>query len=143
MVAAWLTPPGTPRHAGSRATALGMILLGLAVALAIFALFSGTTVAMVTTWYESNSFNHCFLILPISAYLAWQKRAALVQASIVPDWRGGVVMGGAALGWLVGDVAGALVIQQASLILALHALVLLLYGRAVFRILLFPLLYLF
>lgn len=120
-----------------------ILLLGIAAMFAVVLTFSGTTLAMTATWYESNSFNHCFLVLPISAYLAWQKRAALAKAKFEPDWRGGVAIVIASLTWLLGDVTGTLLIQEVSLILTLQSLVLLIYGRAVFRIVLFPLLYLF
>jgi exosortase A len=98
---------------------------------------------MVLTWYESNSFNHCFLILPIAAYLAWRRRSELAAADISPDWRGVVAIAVGALAWLVGDTTGTLIVQEVSLVFIVQALILTIYGKSVFRILLFPLAYLY
>lgn len=58
-------------------------LLALAVALAAWgALFAREVAAAVSVWDSSTAYNHCWLILPIAAWLAWQRRARL--ATIVP-----------------------------------------------------------
>ena len=50
----------------------------LAVGLSLLAfIFFPEVRAALDVWIGSTAFNHCFLVLPISAYLAWQKRDAL------------------------------------------------------------------
>src|SRR5215469_5672845 len=133
-----LAPPVTERSAAPAALALGIAML-----VAIFAIMSSTVRAMVETWYSSNSFNHCFLILPISAYLAWRRRDQLRHAPVAPDWRGTLLVALASLAWLLGTATGTLILQEASVVLIVQALVLAVFGGAVFRILRFPLLYLY
>ena len=115
----------------------------MAMIIAVPAIMSTTVRAMVETWYESNSFNHCFLIVPIAAYLAWHRRGKLHNAAIAPDWRGILLVTLAAAGWLLGDATGTLILQEISVALMIQALVLAIFGRSVFRILRFPLLYLY
>ena len=124
-------------------SALATFALGSAALLAILIALNATALSMARTWYESNTFNHGFLIPFIAAYLAWRKRAALTSAMIAPDWRGVVGVAFASLFWLVGDAAGTLLIQEIGLVMIIQMLVLAIFGRAVFRILLFPLAYLF
>ncbi len=126
-----------------KSAAIGALVLGVATVVAILSIFERTTRAMIQTWYESNSFNHCFLILPIAGYLAWRKRVELANAAVAPDWRGGIGVALGAIMWLLGDATGTLFIQEFSVVFIIQALVLTIYGKSVFRILLFPLLYLY
>jgi len=123
--------------------ALAPLALGSAAVVAVFLALNATVLAMAQTWYESNTFNHGFLIPPIAAYLAWRKRAELASVTIAPDWRGVVGVALASLLWLVGDAAGALIVQEIGLVLIIQTFVLAIFGKAVFRILRFPLAYLF
>lgn len=122
---------------------IAALALGAAAVGAVLAILRETALAMATTWYESNTFNHCFLIFPIAAYLAWRRRADLAAASISPDWRGVILVVLGSLAWLVGDATGTLIVQEVSLVLIIQALVLTIYGKSIFQILLFPLAYLY
>lgn len=121
----------------------GALALGALAVLAVFATLHETAWAMVTTWYQSNSFNHCFLIIPISIYLAWRRRTDLALARIAPDWRGLLILMIASFAWLLGDVTGTLVVEELSIVVIVQGLVLTIYGKTIFRILAFPLAYLF
>lgn len=129
--------------AGASVAAIATLAFGVAAVAVTLAMLSTTVLAMVVTWSESNSFNHCFLILPIAAYLAWRRKAELANATISPEWRGGIAVALGSLAWLLGDATGTLIVQELSVIVIIQALVLTIYGQAVFRILLFPLVYLF
>src|SRR5215469_7016049 len=135
--------PNVTTASAERLTALAALLLGSAALLGSLLALSATVLAMAQTWYESNTFNHGFLIPPIAAYLAWRKRTALAGATIVPDWRGVVGVTVASLAWLVGDAAGTQIVQEIGLVMIIQMLVLAIFGKMVFRILLFPLFYLF
>jgi exosortase A len=53
-------------------------LAALVVALALLlVLFQDEAAAAVRTWNTSTAFNHCWLVPPIAAWLAWQRRARL------------------------------------------------------------------
>ena len=56
---------------------VGLLLLGL--------LFHAEVVAAVAVWMDSTAYNHCFLIIPIVAYLVWDRRDRLGQVSVLPN----------------------------------------------------------
>ena len=56
--------------------AVGLVFLGL--------LFHQEVVAAVQTWIDSTAYNHCFLIIPIAAYLAWDRRDTLRALAPTP-----------------------------------------------------------
>src|SRR5581483_7292490 len=97
---------------------------------------------MVTTWSQSSTFTHCFLIPPIAGYVAWRRRTQLAAAQLLPERLGGLAIAVATLAWLIGDATGTLIVQEMSLIAIVQALVLAMFGRQIFQILFFPLAYL-
>jgi hypothetical protein len=79
-------------------------LTGLAVAAAaILLLFWRDAVDMVRVWMESATYNHCALILPIIAWLVWQRQAELRQVAPSAWAPGLLVVGTGALAWLLGE----------------------------------------
>ena len=115
-------------------------VLGIAC---LISLFIDTAASMVQTWQASSSFGHGFLIVPISLFLVWRMRDRLSQIAPKASVWGLAVMPVAAAAWLLGDTAGALVIQQLALILMLQAMVLAVLGWPATRIMAFPLFYLY
>jgi exosortase A len=136
------TSPITP-FAISNHKNIALLVLAAASIGAVLLILGDTVKALVATWSESNVFSHCFLIIPIALYLVWRRRAELAAAPVAPDWRGGAAVALAALLWLLGAATGTLLVQEASLVVIIQALILAIYGRYVFRVLLFPLLFLF
>ena len=52
------------------ALAIGLILLGL--------IFRTEAMAAYQVWNESTAYSHCFFVLPIALYLAWDRRQNLL-----------------------------------------------------------------
>ncbi len=104
--------------------------------------FWPTVEAIVVTWWESATFNHCFLILPIIAYLVWERREVFARLLPAPSYWGLLCMGLASLLWLFGSVAEASVIKQFSLAFMLQASVLTVFGMAFARVMIFPIFFL-
>jgi exosortase A len=53
------------------------IVPALLLALAAFGVLFRTEIAAAThVWYESTAYSHCYFVLPIAAWLAWDRRAA-------------------------------------------------------------------
>ena len=109
----------------------------------VIALLGQTAAAMVETWWDSTTFGHRFLIVPVSAYLIWRRRAALAAVVPAPHWLGLAGMAVAALAWALGYVTGTLMVQELALVAAIQALVLTVLGWRATRLVLFPLLYLY
>ena len=56
----------------------------LATGLSLLAVtFYVEIVAAINVWISSTTFNHCFLVLPLAVYLAWERREII--AATVPD----------------------------------------------------------
>lgn len=113
------------------------------VLLALLLLYRDTLVAMVTIWERSETFAHCFLVPPISLWLAWRSRARL--AGLTPQPQPWLLLGLAAFAflWLLGDMAGVNAAAQFAVTALLVLTVPAVLGLAVARVLAFPLLFLF
>ena len=49
------------------------------------AVYWPAAMAAVQTWWDSPTYSHCFLVIPISAYLVWRKREQLACATPTPE----------------------------------------------------------
>ncbi|MDA8248073.1 MAG: hypothetical protein M0Z28_02750, partial [Rhodospirillales bacterium] len=59
-----------------RSQTLRALLPPLAVAaVALMLLFHAEAAAALATWIDSTAYNHCFFVLPIALWLAWERRA--------------------------------------------------------------------
>lgn len=98
---------------------------------------------MAAIWWNSSTFNHCLLILPLLAWLVLQRKELLAELKPQP-WTPALLYGAVgAGGWLLGDAAGLAVARQLGLIMMLQGSVATLLGPNVTRGLLFPLFYMF
>lgn len=111
--------------------------LGVAAA-AILALFWRDAADMVGIWWNSSTYNHCILIPPLVAWLAWQRREELAQ--LTPKiWLPGLLLVAAgAFGWLLGYAGGISLARHAGFVLMLQGAAITILGKAVSRALAFP-----
>jgi exosortase A len=117
-----------------------LVALGAAAA-AILLLFYRDAAGMVSVWLESETFNHCALILPIIGWLVWQRLPELrrLQPSA---WAPGLLLTGAgAAAWLLGEAGGVAVARHGGLVLMLQGAVIASLGKQVARALAFPIFY--
>jgi exosortase A len=119
---------------------LALIRLGIACTL-ILAVFWRDAADMAAIWWNSSTFNHCLLILPIIWWLVDQRKSEL--AKITPKaWTPALAwVGAGAVGWLLGDAAGVALARHAGLVMMLQGAVATLLGPNVLRGLMFPLFY--
>jgi exosortase A len=134
------TPTPTPR---ATPVAWARLLPGVLLVAAVLLLFRETAAAMVTIWLRSETFTHCFLVPPIALWLMWrrQERLAALPSSTSP-WTL-LLIAGACLLWLLGDLASVNAATQFALVTLLVLVVPAVYGWTVARELTFPLLFLF
>jgi len=121
----------------------GPLLRGAIAIAAAVALYLPILYYMVLHWSEVEDYSHGFLIVPLAAYFAWERRAALRNAPIAPSWLGIAPLLLGSLALAIGRLGTENMNMRVSFVLTLIGLVLLLLGRSVFRILAFPLLFLF
>jgi exosortase len=94
-------------------------------------------------WNEVPDYSHGFLIAPLALYFAWERLPKLKRTRIEPSWWGLAPMAVSTLTLVIGRLGVELMNMRVSFVLALIGIVLLLLGRQIFRILAFPLCFLF
>ncbi len=114
------------------------------VVLAVFVvatllLYRDTAVAMVEIWLRSETFAHCLLVPPISAWLIWRRRADIAaQQPVTMPWLL-LPMTVAGLFWLLGNLATVNAVSQFMLVTIIVLLVPSFVGWPATRVMLFPL----
>lgn len=105
--------------------------------------FRQTIWAMLHTWESSKTYSHCFLIVPMFAYLVWLRRKRILSASLRVSYWGLILLLLGTMAWLLGNLGEVREIQEFALVAIFSAVVWTLLGNAVFSVLVFPLLFLF
>lgn len=115
-------------------------LLALAITCAV--LYVRIVPDMVRQWYSDDNYSHGFLVPFIAAWFIYERRETLLK-TVAEPWNPGwavLLLGLCQL--LAGHVMTEYFTMRSSLVTVLCGIVLLVFGRAVFRVLLFPLAYL-
>jgi exosortase A len=129
----------TSRAAGWRVHIIAFAIVAGAIAL----LFHRDVMAMVTIWYGSSTFNHCFLVLPIIGWLVWQRQPELRQLTPSAWAPGLLVVGAGASAWLLGEAGSLALARHLGLVLMLQGTTIACFGKVVTRALAFPIFYAF
>ncbi|MEZ4333563.1 MAG: exosortase/archaeosortase family protein [Myxococcota bacterium] len=98
---------------------------------------------MVQHWAAVEDYQHGFLIAPLAIYFAWERRWDLEDARIEGSWLGLAPLTIGLVSLAIGRLGTELMTMRSAFVFTLMGLVLLLLGRQVFRILAFPLCFLF
>lgn len=109
----------------------------------IAALFWRDMFDMLDIWWNSSTYNHCLLILPILIWLVHKRKDEVAQLRPQSWLPGMLYIAAAALGWLLGDLAGVALARQLGFIMMLQGAVITVLGFNVSRGLLFPLFFAF
>jgi len=111
--------------------------------LAVLWLFRDTAETMVGIWMRSDTFAHAFLVPPISLWLIWRRREALVGVPVRPMPWLLLLIAAVCLLWLLAELADVNAASQFALVSLIVLSVPALLGWAFTRVLLFPLAFLF
>ena len=136
---------GQPSIEASAATDLRqktLWALGATITLATY-VFYPVLVQMFRTWRANPDYSHGLLIVPLSLYFAYGKTPQLRRAELDGSWWGAGILFLGVIAVCIGELGGLLTALRSGYVLALMGLVLLLAGRRVFEILLFPMAFLF
>jgi exosortase len=104
--------------------------------------YAGILRRLVSTWSANPDYSHGFVVVPIAAYLLYDRRARLVAAPKTGSWTGLVVIGLSLIVLLAGLRGAELFLSRASMIGVIAGVVLFVWGGAVLRVCLFPLAFL-
>jgi exosortase A len=119
-----------------------LVTLALAV-LMLCLLFRQDIADMASIWWNSSTFNHCLIILPVIGWLVWNRKDELARLTPSVSPLGLIIVGSGAFGWLLGEAAGVALARHLGVVLTLQGSVVTLLGIGVARGLLFPLAYAF
>jgi exosortase len=119
------------------------LLASVAAATVAFVLCYWTVIAkLLYDWGHDDNYSHGFLIVPLAAYFAWERRGRLTAAWRRPSLWGLVVITGS-LGLLIAGTLGAeLFLTRVSIIFLLAGAVLFVGGTQPLRVLAFPIAFL-
>ncbi|MCI0653775.1 MAG: exosortase A [Methylococcaceae bacterium] len=119
-------------------------MLTLVISLtALMLAYQSTLRSMVSTWSNSETYTHGFLILPLTAYLIWKRREIFANLHPRPDFWAVTGMLLAGLAWIIADLAEIQVIQQFFLVVQVILTIWAILGRKFVREMAFPLAFLF
>nr|WP_315219543.1 exosortase A [uncultured Duganella sp.] len=140
--------PGIGRAArgtGADGTTAGARALPLALLLTLLPLaaYWSTAVSIVEIWARSETFAHGYLIVPISLWLAWQRRERLRAMAPAPFWPALLPLAGCGMLWLLADLGEVQVIRQYAFVAMFPLTALAVLGPRMARVIAFPLLFLF
>lgn len=132
-------PPGPSRVPYGWPAALGLLVAAFVAFLFLYRL--GVD-ALLAIW-DTTTYQHGTLILPIALFLAWRNRHRAATRQPRPSALGLALLGLLGAFWVLGRVADITTAQTFVVVALLPALVVTLLGPGVARAFLFPLVYLF
>src|SRR5437899_9617563 len=83
---------------------------------------------LVDAWTNDGNYSHGFLIIPIAAYLAWERRKRLATVPLQPSVFGLAIFAGGIVVLLAGLLGSELFLSRISLLATLAGIVLFLFG---------------
>ena len=117
--------------------------VALAGLLLVFGLlYHNVIVKLVFDWAHDDNYSHGFLIVPVSAYFAWERRHRLAAAPFQPSVLGLIIVLGSALTLIAGILGAELFLSRVSMIGMVAGTVLFVLGWQHLRILMFPIAFL-
>ena len=110
--------------------------------LGLFGMFWDTAASAVDVWINSKTYNHCFMVVPIVAYLLWDRRGHFSEVAPRPFWWGLLLLPVFGLAWLIAEMASVQEGRHIALAMMIEAVLLVVLGWRAFLAFLFPFLYL-
>ena len=130
----------TPRARQARLATVSVLIATVAL---LGGIFWRECLDVYRVWVGSTAYNHCFLVLPLVAYLIWERRGELSIAPPRPQFLALALLPLLSLQWLLAAVLSIHEAQQLIVLTMLEVVLLSLLGWDLFRRLMAPLLYLY
>lgn len=103
-------------------------------------LFFPTLRDMIKEWIDDESMGHGFFVPAIAAYIAWQRRDAILATPIRPHWSGWILVAFGFLGLIAGTLGADFFVQRVGFLSSLLGVLLATCGFPMVKTLAFPLL---
>lgn len=118
------------------------LLAILVVLLAPFLIYFSTAQSIVSVWNQSETFAHGYIILPISLWLIWKRKAVIQRMTPQPYWPGLFALAACGFGWLLAELGDVQVVRQYMFVAMIPAIVIVVLGWQIAWALAFPLFFL-
>ena len=105
--------------------------------------FNSAVVNAVQVWWIYPTYSHCFLIIPISLWLVWEKREQLGQLQPVAEFRVLWAVPPLLLIWWMGELSTINEVRQFAVVGLIQVAIAAMLGLRIYRMIWFPALYLF
>jgi exosortase A len=138
--AVFTQPHLTMSASGRRAWLTALIALGLGMIM-LSVLFQQEAAAALKVWLASTAFGHCFLVAPIAAWLAWERRGALAGLSPRPVPALALLALPLAAAWFLAERLGLMEGRQFAALFLVWLLTLSILGLGIGRVMAVPLAY--
>ncbi len=122
------------------APAVGAILVSL---ISLGLIFWRDAIGAINVWIVSPTFNHCFLVLPLSVFLIWTRRDQIAGLKPQSDYRALIPILFLTAAWLVISIMSILELEQFIVLTIAQCIIFGLLGAQYYRRLLGPFLYLY
>ena len=119
---------------------MGCLTIGLAL---LALLFLPEARAAIEVWNASTAYSHCYLVLPMTLFLIWDRRSVVQNLSARPEPAWALLAIPIALVWLMAERLGFMEGRQLAAIAGVELLFLAVLGRRLFWQVSGPLLFLF
>ncbi len=140
-----MAPPKSTASVKSSDTQWAVWLYAVPIALSIVLLavmYHHVLWKLIQDWWHDPNYSHGFLIPLITAFLIWERRAVIRQFKPQPSILGPLVLAGAGILYVIGQVAGELFTQRLSFVITLIGLILSWGGMPLWKIIWAPICYL-
>ena len=97
---------------------------------------------MVDIWYNTTTYNHCFIVAPVSAWLVWRRRSELATAIPENAYSAFALLVLCAVITLTGEISGVNSLRHMGFVGSLMCLVPICFGWPITRRFIFPVLFL-
>jgi exosortase len=116
---------------------LGVLQAGVVVVLLGW-LYDSTILHLIQQWWGDPNFSYGFLVPLFSLFVVWTNREQLAKIPLAPSWWGLFFLVVALCLLVLGVMGAELFLSRVSLLLLIAGLVILFFGWARFRAILFP-----
>jgi exosortase len=106
-------------------------------------LYYPVLIKLVQDWWSDPDFSHGFFVPLFSGFLLWSQREKLAKIEAQPSWSGLALVAASLFIFTVGVFGNDLFFMRASLLFLIAGLVILFFGWARFRAVIFPWAFLF
>ncbi len=101
-----------------------------------------TLINLIEIWYLTTTYNHGFIVVPVSLYLVWRRRAELAETVPSNAFSALLLLLFFSIFALIGDLSGVNLARHIGFVGAIMCLVPLCFGWALTRRFIFPVLFL-